>query len=81
MFGLFKTNKITIPLDNAQEVIELESWSIKWTSYLHDFGSYARTTEQIKAFIVEADADEFQKQLKEAAKFINTTVYTVKIKN
>jgi len=81
MFNFLKTKKLIIPLDNAQEVTELESWSIKWTSYKHDIGTYARRTEQIKAFIIEADADEFQKQLKEAAKFINTTVYTVKIKN
>ena len=81
MFNIFKTKKVTIPLDNAQTVTELESWTIEWTSYKQDFGTYARSKHNAKVFIKEEEANEFKKQLKESAEFINSTVHIEKKKN
>ena len=81
MLNIFKTKKITIPVDNAQTVTELESWTIEWNSYKHNMGSYADKKHNAKVFIKESEADEFEKQLNESAKFINSTVYIKKKKN
>lgn len=81
MFNLFKTKKVTIPLDNAQTVTELESWTIEWKSYIHYYGRYAEEKHNAKVFIKEEEANEFKKQLEESAKFINSTVYVEKKKN
>lgn len=81
MFGLFKTKKITIPVDNAQSVTELESWTVEWISYVNSFGMYAEEQHNAKVFILEEDRDEFIKQLKESAKFTNSTIRITTKKN
>jgi hypothetical protein len=79
--NLFKTKKITIPQDNAQEITELESWTVKWKSYVHDFSTYGKEKFNAKVFIDEQEALEFEKQLNECAKFINSTVHVDLTKN
>lgn len=73
MLKLFK-NKI--PKDNVTEVTIQKSWILEWTSYKHTYGSYATTTYNAKVFIKKEDGLEYENQLKECAKFINSTVYT-----
>tara|TARA_R110000868_G_scaffold67438_1_gene200189 strand:- start:770 stop:1003 length:234 start_codon:yes stop_codon:yes gene_type:complete len=75
----WKTKKIAIPKDNAQEVTELESWTVTWTVSESVNLGYSRTYN--KAFIKEADALEFRKQLIECAKFINGAIRTDMNKN
>ena len=77
----FKTKVITIPVDNSQSVTELESWTVRWTAYLHDFSNHGIRRTFHKVFIKELEADEFIKQLKESAKFLNTDITTNKTKN
>lgn len=82
MFNLFNKKEITIPVDNAQTVTELESWTVEWVSYINDvFSSYATRKHNAKVFINKTDADEFIKQLHESAKFINTTIHASINKN
>lgn len=82
MFGIFNKKEITIPVDNAQTVTELESWTVEWECYKDNSWSfYASKTHNAKVFIIEKDADEFVKQLHECSKFINTTIRTTKKKN
>jgi hypothetical protein len=75
MFNLFK---VKIPKDNAQEITELESWSVTWyvkTGWGND------TLRSAKSFIKDEDAKEFEKQLKESAKFINAWISVERKKN
>ena len=81
MFGLFRTKKITIPIDNAQSVTELEFWTVEWLSYVNSFGMYAKEQHNAKVFILEEDRDEFIKQLRESAKFTNSTIHITTKKN
>jgi len=81
MFGLFKTKKITIPVNNAQSVTELESWTLEWESFKHDFSEYGTRVHNAKVFIKEEDMAEFKKQLEECAKFINSEVFITTKKN
>lgn len=81
MFGFLKVKKITIPKDNAQTVQVIESWTVEWKSYKHYYRTYADETHNAKVFLKEEDANKFIEQLKECAKFINSTVYTEKKKN
>lgn len=70
--------KILIPKDNAQEVTELESWTLKWEIQAN---GYDRRKVFHKAFIDKDDALEFEKQLKSSAKFLGTWVNTYLTKN
>ncbi len=67
-----------IPKDNAQEVTELESWTLSWKIQGDSYGS---KIVKHKAFIKEQDAYEYRKQLKEAADFLGTWVDTEINKN
>lgn len=79
--NFFKTKKITIPQDNAQEITELESWTVKWQcAAKYSFSVYCGD-EYFKSFIKEEDAKEFEKQLNECAKFINVDIKTSIYKN
>ncbi len=74
----FNKKEITIPKDNAQIITELESWTIEWkvkTGWSND------TKVSHKCFINELEAKEFEKQLKESAKFINAWIETNFYKN
>jgi hypothetical protein len=82
MFGIFNKKEITIPVDNAQTVTELESWTVEWTSYTNDgWSSYGNKKYNAKVFIIKKDVDEFMKQLDECAKFLNTTIHSSWKKN
>lgn len=70
--------KILIPKHNAQEVIELESWTLRWEI---KGNGYNRVIVQHKAFIDFYDAAKFEEQLKESAKFLGTWVRTKITKN
>lgn len=62
-----------IPINNAQEVIELQSWTITWNIQ----GDMYKTKKvQHKAFIKKEDALEYIKQLKSSADFLGTWVET-----
>ncbi len=75
MLNLFKTK---IPKDNAQEVTELESWTLKWEIQ----GSmYKEYIIQYKSFIKHEEALEYEKQLKSCANFIGTWINTKIKKN
>lgn len=65
--------KIFIPKEKAQQVTELESWTLQWKI---QGNGYSLFVVQHKAFIKKDDADEFEKQLKESAKFLGTWVDT-----
>jgi hypothetical protein len=75
MFNLFK---IKIPKDNAQEITELESWTVKWK--VRDNG-YESVQTFHKVFVKPEDASEFEKQLKESAKFIYAWISVDSTKN
>jgi hypothetical protein len=63
---MFKIFKIKIPVDNAKEIAELESWTVSWTVATHVRWGSEKTFN--KAFIKESEAREFAKQLKECLK-------------
>ena len=71
--------KIFIPKENAQEVTELESWTVSWKVATHLRWGEAKVFN--KAFIDKDDANEFEKQLIESAKFLKTVIETDLIKN
>ena len=71
--------KIKIPKDNAQEITVLESWTVSWT--VAQSIRWGEAKEFNKCFIKEVDAIEFDKQLKESAKFIDTPIITNYYKN
>lgn len=71
MFNFFKTK---IPKDNVTKVTIPQSWTLKWTSYKYCFSIYAESKFNVKVFINKDEALEYEKQLKECAKFINSTV-------
>jgi hypothetical protein len=75
--SLFKTKEITIPKDGAQTVTELESWTVKWGVFIN----WGGREYYHKAFIKEADANEFKKQIEECAKFLKSDVHVEKYKN
>jgi len=70
--------KLLIPKEKAQTVTELESWSVTW--YVKS-GWSDNTIRYSKVFIKESDANEFQKQLVESAKFIGCWISTENNKN
>ena len=65
--------KILIPKDKAQEVTELESYTIRWEIQAN---GYTSVHVQHKSFIEKEDAIEFEKQLKYSADFLGTWVKT-----
>ena len=70
--------KILIPKDNAQEVTEVESYTVKQcTQGL----TYSSEIVNHKSFINKVDAKEYEKQLKEAANFLKVWVSTKVYKN
>lgn len=71
--------KLFIPKNNAQQITEVESWTVRWkVATSIEFGD-----SQVfnKVFIVEKDALEFKKQLELSAVFINTPIRTKIIRN
>jgi hypothetical protein len=65
--------KILIPKEKAQEITEMESFSVTWwvkTGWSDD------TERMAKVFINKAEAKEFRKQLRESAKFIGAWIET-----
>ena len=67
-----------IPKDNAQEVTELESFTLKWEI---QGDSYRSRIVKHKSFIKKEDAEEYSKQLKSSADFLGTWVETRITKN
>jgi hypothetical protein len=70
MLKLFKTK---IPKENVQEITEMESFTVTW-EVLN--GWSGKTDSYHKVIINENDAKEFEKQLKESAKFIKCWIRT-----
>jgi hypothetical protein len=70
--------KLFIPKEKAQVVEELESFTVSWQ---YRTGWSDRVHTQHKVFIKEAHAKEFEKQLKESAKFIGCWINTDLIRN
>lgn len=70
--------KILIPKDNAQEITELESFTVKWIIQGNGYGD---TIIKHKSFINKDDAKEFEKQLKSSADFIGAWIKTELYKN
>ena len=75
---MFKLFKVLIPKEDAQEVTELESWTLKWEI---QGNGYCEVTTKYKSFIKIADAEEYVKQLESCAKFLGTWVRTSITKN
>ena len=73
-----KLFKILIPKEKSQEVTELESYTVTWYVKI---GWSDSTRRQAKVFIKEEEAKEFEKQLKESAKFIGCWIVTEFEKN
>lgn len=73
-----KTSTILIPEDHAQEVTELESYTVKWEVKT---GWSDNTKVSHKCIISEKDAKEFKKQLEESAKFIGAWIRTDMYRN
>lgn len=73
LFNFFKTKTLLIPKEDAQKVTELESFTVKW-GVLSGWSSNRNYYH--KVFIKREDAEEFEKQLKECARFLNTSVTT-----
>jgi len=65
--------KLLIPKEKAQVVEELESFTVSW-QYKTGWSGDVHT--QHKVFIKKPDAEEFEKQLKESAKFIGCWIET-----
>jgi len=76
MFKLFTTK---IPKEDAQSVEVAESFTLSWTSFIYDFGSYANQQFNAKVFIDKKDADEYVKQLKTAALLTNSSLRDLKV--
>lgn len=65
--------KLLIPKDKAQEVTELESFTLRWEI---QGDTYLSKKVYHKSFIKKEDAEEYSKQLKSSAKFLGTWVNT-----
>lgn len=70
--------KIFIPKEKMQSITELESWTVTW--YVKT-GWSDQSRRQSKVFIKKSDAEEFQKQLNESARFIGCWIETNFIRN
>ena len=73
-----KLLKLFIPKSKAQEVIELESYTLKWEI---QWNGYDQRKTFHKCFIKSEEAEEFEKQLKSSAEFLGTWVQTKITKN
>ena len=71
--------KIFIPQDKAQEITELESWTVKWESC--SCLRWGESKVYNKCFIKVDEAREFKRQLQESAAFIKTPINTSIEKN
>lgn len=69
--------KILIPKEKAQQVSELESWTVQWTVATSTRWGNGET--KFKCFVSEEEAKEFMKQIAECAKFIGTPVENLKM--
>lgn len=76
MLNLFKTK---IPKDNVTEVTVVKTWTVQWYSFHHDFGNYGTKKHNVKVFVNEDEKTEFVKQLREAAKFVNTDIVNLTV--
>jgi hypothetical protein len=70
--------KLFIPIEKAQTVEELESFTVTW-QYKTGWSNDVNTRH--KVFIKESDANEFKKQLEESASFIGCWIKTSIKKN
>lgn len=70
--------KLLIPKDKAQEVTELESYTLRWEIQAN---GYSSVKVQHKSFLKKGDAQEFEKQLESSADFLGTWVNTKITKN
>ncbi len=69
-----KLFRLKIPKQKAQEVRELESWTVSWE--VPQSIMWVRQTITLnKCFIDKKEAKEFKKQLEESAKFIGFKVF------
>jgi len=68
-----KLFKIWMPQERMQTATELQSWSVTW--YIKT-GWADNTKRQAKTFIDHKEAQEFEKQLREQAKFIGCWIST-----
>ena len=75
MMNIFK---ILIPKNDAQEVTELESYTLRWEIQAN---GYDKLSVHHKSFIKKDDAEEYEKQLKSSAKFLGTWVNTKVYRN
>ena len=74
MFSIFKNpKKISIPKENAQTITELESYTVNWQ---YKTGWSDSVANQFKVLASKEDAEEFVKQLQEAAKLIGCYIKT-----
>ncbi len=73
-----KIFKFLIPKDDAQEITELESFTLRWEI---QGDVYQRIIVKHKSFIKEDEAKEFEKQLKSSAEFLGTWVNTKYYRN
>lgn len=64
--------KILIPKEKAQEIIELQSFTVKWVFETY----YDKHKTRFKSFIKIEDANEFAKQINESANFIGMNITT-----
>jgi hypothetical protein len=71
--------KLFIPKEKAQIITELESWTVSWR--VSTSIRWGESKLFNKAFIKEADAKEFKKQLEESASFIKTPIITEIVRN
>ena len=70
--------KILIPKNDAQEVTELESYTVRWEV---EGDVYRNYIVQHKSFIKKSEAEEFEKQLISSAKFLGAWVNTKLYRN
>lgn len=70
--------ELFIPKEKVQTITELESWTVAW--YIKT-GWGDDTKMQAKVFIKQDEAKEFERQLREQAKFIGCWIHTVLSRN
>lgn len=75
--NLFK--KIFMPTGALKTVDALRSWTVKWSSYRHGFGSFASLEYQAEVFVNEEDAKNFKNELTKAFKFTKSSITNITI--
>ena len=68
-----KLFKRLIPKENAQEVTELQSWTLKWEI---QGDTYMEVKTFFKTFITVEEAKEYEKQLKSSSDLLRAWVKT-----